>query len=1205
MNIVLKITFQRLVCMLLMTQLLAVGYSKQRHESSTIDKEAEASSEALVDSKGIDVFSYPDVVMPDRIFTDEVYGIALSYQSSGERHPFFVATQFGKLPRSKRWVELPLGVWTEMISDYAPVTVEEIGGKCPFCKKTFRGLEVDLDTPTVGVTRCCGEKVYSRVEDMPADYPIRPNHSEVVTHPDGRSRAYEYFVPEGAMQNRKRWFSAEGELWRARLFELQIEVIPDLSARLLLDVKGEDVDAARTLAAIFIRLADVYPGLPFYDAREGYRFSDGIRDPQVWYDEQLKEWWAPMEPYEGKVRGGEAYSAKLTDLFNSFAEPGRFRHIGTLAEAYDLLRHHPEFERISVARFGNAEELDQRIMERLFWHLGGWARQYDPFTGNKITVWFPAALKLAVLLEDEEFLRKVAFYYESYLRNHFWADGLSMEAAFNYSEMLGYLFREPWISEDLMGVDFSQRYPLLGRIRDIGDYPVVTLAGLESIHADEHSSFFTSVGLDAVEGELDYSSPSQNFPAYGLTCLRAGVPGARMELLMDYQNAILHTHPAGLNLQLFYQGVNILPDDGYHNHNGKQNDPRFASLEYPLELLEPPAYSKDEVEMHNTGTALGSQFGHNSLCFERFWGKADSPFQMVQVEGKWIYDTGKWPSGLDVPEVSVFNRQVAVLTLPNGRALGLDFFRMRGGLRHDVYWHAPAEATECSLGAGSIVEAPSLFEHFQAVATPEPGWMKEATYFYDYMVNIKKAPYFEGLRLFENPREWKLDDVPWKIRWLIDPSRYEPVSAAGLEKYEPWRRWLRPVNLDLWGYSFGAGAVGNQLFGATAPWSGTLEMGTLGRNSRMAFKDGVQVAMVHRQGEVAGEIASTFVHLIDPSVGGQHSVLRSVNVAEALNGVSDMGAFACALTSEGDRLVVASSLSGGMISDQMRTLSTDARLAVIMPELAMLALFDGHVIESSLGVGIEVAEMPEIRVIGLAGDLTGQPQESALIVESDEALPVGNVLSGLTLTVEHQTSEAHASGYEIEDIVALAENRYRINLRHNPPFIERLVRVTSVNNGGASVDISHHLHDGLDRPYGLDRFLWLPRSGYRSTLKSQEVRGYSGWHSETLTPTDPMSEQDVRVGDALVIYKIQSGDRVIIPGAVTCRPVSIDNGEATCEVFSTGAGSLLIDGAKYPFAAGEQSIQIQINAVNALKLKRALAASAALTAEALNVSVQP
>ena len=348
------------------------------------------------------------------------------------------------------------------------------------------------------------------------------------------------------------------------------------------------------------------------------------------------------------VRGQETWF-KLLDS-HSYGLAGKFRHVSTLAEAYDLLRYHPAMSAYSRERYGSDTAFDEHVMKQLFRPMTDWAAAITPGSGNMQMYWFMGAIKLAVVTDTPYLLNKAAFWYESYLRNHFYSDGLSIETAFNYSAMLGFLFYTPWISDELMGIDFTEHYPLLQRIRELKDYPVVTLAGVESMHADEHAQFFTSRTQPPPGKQLDYQAhaQSQNFPDYGLTCLRAGAPGSRLELIMDYQNTILHAHRAALNLQLFYQGVNLLPDIGYNTGNANPEQEPWKSLETAWTLTTPATFAND-VEAHNTGTALGSQFGQNSVVFERYIGRPESPIQMVQAEGKWLYQTMLWPEGAEIP----------------------------------------------------------------------------------------------------------------------------------------------------------------------------------------------------------------------------------------------------------------------------------------------------------------------------------------------------------------------------------------------------------------------------------------------------------------------------------------------------------------------------------------------------------------------------
>ena len=427
----------------------------------------------------------PEPEMPDRIFTPSITKRAKAYVEQGSRYPFFASSQYGNRQRGLQWTALPLETWERVIADHAPVALATCGGQCPFCDKRLEGVSVDLGTPGKGIARCCGATIYAEPEDMPADYVARPNHQLRVPHLDGNTHSYHFHVPAGAKDDKKQWFCAAGELWHARLQALTQAVVPDLTARLLVD---EDPDAARTLAAIFDRLADVYQGLPFYNNTVPLGFEQGWEQMTAdIYRERLAQWRRPPEFY----REGVSDYSKLPAKPSPF-ESTRVRHCGTLAEAYDLLRHHPVAQTHIKALYGSPTEFDKRVMDRLFGHMNAWLRIQTPFTGNLISPWFTSTIRLALLTGDRDLMKKVAFYFESYLHNHHYSDGLSVEGAFNYSAMIGYLFQTPWISQELLGIDFASLIPRQSRIMELGNDPVITLLGVESMHGDEHAMFFTS-----------------------------------------------------------------------------------------------------------------------------------------------------------------------------------------------------------------------------------------------------------------------------------------------------------------------------------------------------------------------------------------------------------------------------------------------------------------------------------------------------------------------------------------------------------------------------------------------------------------------------------------------------------------------------------------------------------------------------------------
>ena len=228
-------------------------------------------------------------------------------------------------------------------------------------------------------------------------------------------------------------------------------------------------------------------------------------------------------------------------------------------------------------------------------------------------------------------------------------------------------------------------------------------------------------------------------------------------------------------------------------------------------------------------------------------------------------------------------------------------------------------------------------------------------------------------------------------------------------------------------------------------------------------------------------------------------------------------------------------------------MDTDARLAAAFPETASFALFDGSWLEAG-ELRVETAPTARLELVRVVGDLTGQPQESALVVRSERALPLGDLLAGQTVNVEHPTGGAHTSAYETEKVSPFEDDLYRIDLRYHPPFIRRKLTVTSVGTfvsvhdghpavrledvppanrgrpgpvevrdpklitqrvvppaepGDLYLGITHKLHDGVARPNTLGRRLWFPRTGFRTTtINSQQVGGYAGWWSVGLVPAE-------------------------------------------------------------------------------------------------------
>ncbi|MDP6504079.1 MAG: hypothetical protein QF886_10705, partial [Planctomycetota bacterium] len=221
-----------------------------------------------------------DYTLPERIYTD-AFLEGVKAEKFGNLLPGYADRN-----RAKKWLTIPESKWAELISDFAPVSTKgtniSYGGRCPFTGKNFySGTTMSDDeflaTPFQARTADGGHVIYGREEDMPDDYKWRPNHTIEVPHLDGTSRKYRFFVPKGTedapekfRSDRRHWLCPAGEVWLARLRIIMRKVLADLGASVFLDNNDQ---AARSLAAILDRFADVYPGLPLYSQAISHGFA--------------------------------------------------------------------------------------------------------------------------------------------------------------------------------------------------------------------------------------------------------------------------------------------------------------------------------------------------------------------------------------------------------------------------------------------------------------------------------------------------------------------------------------------------------------------------------------------------------------------------------------------------------------------------------------------------------------------------------------------------------------------------------------------------------------------------------------------------------------------------------------------------------------------------------------------------------------------
>lgn len=1129
---------------------------------------------------------YPteDVHLPPRLMTPEVVArIRAGQPTLATDYP----TMFGSSGAGQKCAaEIPETRWKDLIPPYAGFTIAvggnvgSVSGQCPFCGKRYGGTAMTLEDffahPFQAKTKCCGATVYEHEADMPADYKARPNHVEKIPHLDGALFDYHFFVPSGEekqgpeLGSRGNWFCSASEVWwaRASLFacgEGCYGIVPDLAAAV---VQANDAKAARALAAIFDRLADVYPGYPLEGGATANALARSADGKHYLTREEYRATPVPCNDFPAWLRIPVYYNLGKMNHFCGWQD-GVMLNAGDLAAVFDLIYDRPEVRAYSREHYNDENAWERRVRKGVVDELHLLGQISAPNRGgNTSYMWIAGALRLGLVTQDPWFVRTAIEMLDRVIDNHYYTDGLCCEGAFNYSGMVSFSLGQVISLRKNFGVDFTARHPLLPLIESRNQSSVVTLYGVESMHSDECAYFFSGSG-----GSWKVPPDKVNYPAhevaqcdpfYGLACLRAGAPGSRLETIMDFQTSIAHTHSARLNLQVFYEGVNLLPDIGYAIGAVDVTKPPWSKVTYPFERLPLPLNEDswgfwkygygDGPNVHCTALVDGehSPAGPGPMAFQRFLGgcPADDPgydAQCLNVDGRGLFKRRAQP-------VEVFQRQLVAVTLAGGRPLLLDFFRIRGGQRHDLLWHAPATAPDEKLET-SLGEPKPLDGTFASILAKAPDGQKQVP------DNDVRAI----IRSIGRLGRWTMPDGAWQATFHVQPSKFSPVTEGGKKIYEPWMQVLHDVNLRLWGATLGSPADTREILCGRMPWPSKVhevvdgaEIGGL-----VSLKDAFHFVAESRSAKASG-LSTTYLHVLDPSNPNQAPAVEKMEaVAPEAEDKAAMGAglrIALAAGQEaGDSAArtvwAATTADGGHFAGGGMTLN--GRLGVCQPANRCLALFDGTR-WGAAGFAVSLEPTWRMKLLGVIGDLTGNPGESALVVESSRPLPLDKALVGRMLTVYHKISSFHTSGYTIERVRPFGAGRYRIDLRNAPTFIVNRFTVRELDAKDprwVKVDYWLLKGDNDKGPYD-GRRVRLPKTGFETGMTLGP--GQDGWHHNVIRLDEPPA-RSIHAGDPVIIYQIQPGDEVVIPSHFACKGTETDAG-LKIEITTTGPATLTVPG---------------------------------------------
>ncbi|MGE5532328.1 MAG: heparinase II/III family protein, partial [Bacteroidota bacterium] len=222
---------------------------------------------------------------------------------------------------------------------------------------------------------------------------------------------------------------------------------------------------------------------------------------------------------------------------------------------------------------------------------------------------------------------------------------------------------------------------------------------------------------------------TRNLGGYGCAILEAGSGSARRGLSLYYGDAGGgHGHYDRLNVEMFANGMSVMPDDGY-----------------PTPFTRPDCYEWRRADTYKHHCVMIDELPQMSLYAGRLEAIAGTPeVQYVDVAAETAY-----------PNVaSLYRRTCALMDISAEQSYLLDIFRVRGGSQHDWCYHSAVPEMTVTGGTLGPVQAKGTLagEGVEYGKKPGPRGMKGTTTAFDLQ-------HGEGIKIGDD--YWKLAEQGW------------------------------------------------------------------------------------------------------------------------------------------------------------------------------------------------------------------------------------------------------------------------------------------------------------------------------------------------------------------------------------------------------------------------------------------------------------
>jgi len=214
------------------------------------------------------------------------------------------------------------------------------------------------------------------------------------------------------------------------------QVIPDLGWAYFFT--GNEKYAA-LLAALFDRLADLYPGWPLwlpYSGHHGFALNRAGNGPvtRAEYDAAVRPMRWGTQFWNTHERSYKFGHVKMGSVLPQY-EMGK---VAALAKAYGAVRGAAAFTDYSRQKYGDPERLNRHIMKDLFGEMARLFKCYEPWLGNYTQAWFEGGIYLSLATQDRYFFDVTNELMERSLYDECYADHATTQGSCSYWSMVFY-----------------------------------------------------------------------------------------------------------------------------------------------------------------------------------------------------------------------------------------------------------------------------------------------------------------------------------------------------------------------------------------------------------------------------------------------------------------------------------------------------------------------------------------------------------------------------------------------------------------------------------------------------------------------------------------------------------------------------------------------------------------------------------------------